>query len=153
MAKIEARRTIRAPREEVFEVTAHIEGYADVVAEITGVEFLSEQRTGVGTRFRETRQSGRRSASTELEVTEYDRPARIRLVADEGGSTWDTTYTYLTSREGTELHLLMDVRPHSIRARILSRFIRGMVRRALERDLDAVQRHFEPVAVGSGSSG
>lgn len=148
MAKIEASRTIRAPREEVFDVTAHIDNYVDVVPEITEVEFLTERRIGAGTRFRETRRFGRRAATTELEVTEYERPNRVRLVADEGGTIWDTTYTYLTTRDGTDIHLSMDVRPHTLLARLTSRLVRRLVVQGMERDLDAVRAHFEPVHTG-----
>ncbi len=143
MAMIETKRTIRAPREAVFEVSAHIEGYAEIIPEITEVEFLTEQRVGVGTRFRETRRAGRRAATTELAVTEYEPPTRVRLVADAGGTTWDTLFTYLTTREGTEIHLRMDVRPRTLLARLTTRFMTGFVVRGIESDLDAIKRHFE----------
>ena len=127
MKRVETTRSIRAPREEVFDTTAHIEDYSYVIPHIVDVEFLTEQRSGVGTRFRETRKMGRRKATTELEVTEYEHPNRVRMVADEGGTLWDTTFTYLNTREGTDIHLQMDVRPHSILARLLNRFIMGTV--------------------------
>lgn len=143
MKRIETTRSIKAPREEVFDTTAHVEDYAEVIPDITAVEFLTEQRVGTGTRFLETRRMGRRSATTELEVTEYRRPTRIRLVADEGGTIWDSTLTYLSTRDGTDIHLQMDVRPHTILARLLGRFVRSSVIHGVERDLDAVKAHFE----------
>jgi uncharacterized protein YndB with AHSA1/START domain len=146
MMRIETTRSIRAPREEVFDATAHIEHYAEVIPAITGVEFLTEQRVGRGTRFRETRRMGRRSATTELEVTDYERPTRVRMVADAGGTVWDTTFTYLNTTGGTDIHLQMDARPHTIPARLLARFFRRAVIRGLEGDLDAVKAHFERAA-------
>ena len=143
MARIESRQTIRAPREELFDATAHIEDYAEVIPHITAVEFLTDQHIGVGTRFRETRQMGRRSATTELEVTEYDRPERVRMVSDAGGTIWDTTFTYANTQAGTDVHLVMDVRPHTFLARLVTPFIRGSVGKAVQADLDAVKRHFE----------
>ena len=67
MTRIEASRTIRAPREEVFDLTTTIEDYADVVPTIVDVEVLTEQRSGPGTRFRETRRAGRRAVTSEHE--------------------------------------------------------------------------------------
>ncbi|MEL7155904.1 MAG: SRPBCC family protein, partial [Actinomycetota bacterium] len=100
-------RTINAPAEHVFDVVAHIENFSRAVPTITDVEFLTDQRRGVGTRFRETRVMGRRQASTELEVTEYEGGRRIRLVADEGGSIWDSVFTTEPDGEGTRLELTM----------------------------------------------
>lgn len=134
----------------MFGTTAHIEDYSQVIPEILDVEFLTDQRFGAGTRFRETRKMGRRTAATELEVTEYEHPNRVRLVADEGGTIWDTTYTYLNTREGTDVHLQMDIRPRSLLARLTNRFIRGAVLRGIERDLDEVKAHFEPATIGPG---
>ncbi len=144
MAKITASRTIRAPREEVFAVTADLEDHADVVPRVTDVEFLTEQRWGAGTRARQTNGAGRRRSTAELEITESEHPGRFRLVADERGSTWDRTLTYLTTRDGTELHLQVDVRPRTVLARLTNRFRLGSATRDLEDELDAVVAHFEP---------
>lgn len=143
MQKVEARRLIRAPREEVFDVTAHIERYADIIPNITKVEFLSEQKTGAGTRFKETRRIGKRSGSTELEVTEYRRPEMVRLVSDQGGTIWDTTYTYEQVDGGTDLTMIMDIRPYKLMAKLTTRLVHKMVSRAIESDMDAVKAHCE----------
>jgi hypothetical protein len=55
VSSITATSTIEAPLEEVFETVADAEGFARAIPEILEVEFLSETRGGVGTRFRETR--------------------------------------------------------------------------------------------------
>lgn len=146
MREVKVQRTIRAPREEVFEVTAHIEHYAEVIPGITGVEFLSDQRTGEGTVFRETRRMGKRSATTELEVTGYDPPKMTRIVSDEGGTIWDTIYTYAPTEDGTELTMVMEIRPHTFLARLTAPIAQRMVTKAIEADMDAVKAHCEGTA-------
>ncbi len=143
MRKVEAHRTIRAAREEVFAVTAHIERYAEIIPNITDVEFLSEQKTGAGTRFKETRQIGKRSGTTELEVTEYQPPEMVRIVSDQGGTIWDTTYTYQPSDGGTELTMIMDIRPYKLLAKLTTPLIYKMISKAIESDMDAVKEHCE----------
>ncbi len=143
MTKVEVSRTIRAPREEVFDLTTTIEDYAEVIPAIVDVEFLTEQRNGPGTRFREFRRTGRRDAASELEVTEFDHPARVRIVADGRATRRETTLTYLNTRDGTDVHLAVDVRPSGILGRIRSWFVRDPLTRDLEADLDALQAHFE----------
>lgn len=136
-------RTIKAPVERVFDAVAHIENFSEAVSTITNVEFLSEQRRGVGTRFRETRVMGRREATTELEVTEYEPGERIRLMAEEGGSTWDSVFTTKADDDGTLLELTMVATPHTMAARLLNPLTKGMVAKAIRGDMDAVKAYCE----------
>ena len=107
------------------------------------MEFLSDRETGAGTRFRETRIMRGRESSTVLEVTEFVDDDRVRLVADSHGALWDSEFV-VRSRGGlTELTLTMEARPHSLLARIIVPITRGMVRQALEKDMDAVKRWCE----------
>ena len=77
----------------VFRTVAHVEQFSQAVPGILRVEFLSEVKSGVGARFRETRMMMGREASTELEVTEYVENERVRIVSEAGGALWDTVFT------------------------------------------------------------
>lgn len=134
---------IGAPVEEVFDTVAHIENFSKAVPYITNIEILSDQTRGVGTRFRETRVLRGRQASTELEVTEYIENEKIRLVADEGGSVWDSTFTVSAAEAGSELTLVMEARAHTLLARILNPITKGIIRKSIEGDMDAVQAYCE----------
>ena len=139
-------RTIRAPVERVFDSVAHIENFRQIVPQIVDVEFLTEKKRGVGTRFRETRLMGKRRASTELEVTEYVPNERIRLVSDQGGTVWDTTFSVKPAGEVTELKMVMDANAHKLLAKLVNPLIQGMIQKAIESDLDAVKAHCESAA-------
>ncbi|MEM9616059.1 MAG: SRPBCC family protein [Actinomycetota bacterium] len=134
---------IDAPVEEVFDVVAHIENFSKAVPAIADVEFISEQRSGVGTRFRETRVMGRREATSELEVTEYEEGSLIRLVAEEGGSTWDSRFTTTAEGESTRLDFTMVATPHTFAARILDPLTKGIVAKAIRGDMEAVKAYCE----------
>ena len=137
-------RTIQAPIEQVFDAVAHIENFQKAVPAITNVEFLTETRRGVGTRFKETRLMGKREASTELEVTEYVENDRIRLVADAGGTIWDTVFTVkLADGGGVELSMVMDAKPYKLLAKFFNPLIKGMIQRHIEKDMDAVKEYCE----------
>ncbi len=140
-------RTIRAPVERVFDAVAHIENFQHISPDIVKVEFLTEQRRGVGTRFRETRRMGKREGCTELEVTEYVENEHIRLVADQGGTIWDSSFTTKDQGDGTtELAMAMEARPHKLLAHLVAPLFVRLTRKFVEQDLDAVQAHCE----GSG---
>lgn len=143
MKPIRITRQIAAPVDAVFATIASIEEFKKAIPHITEVEFLSEQRTGVGTRFRETRLMGKREASTVLEVTEYVENDRVRMVADSHGTIWDTVFTVEPGRAGTQLVMHMETRSHKLLAKLTTKLLRGMIAKAIEKDLNEVKRYCE----------
>ena len=136
-------RSIDAPKEGVFAVVSDITNFSKAVTHITAVEFLSEQRTGVGARFRETREMRGREHSQVLEVTEYVENDRVRMVSDAGGTIWDSLFTVTSDGDGTLLRLEMDARPHTLVARLVTPLIRGMVTKEVGKDMDAIKTYCE----------
>ena len=137
-------RIINAPADRVFETVAHIDQFSKAVPDIVRVELLSEQKRGAGTRFKETRLMKGREATAELEVTEYHPHDRVRFVSDEGGVVWDTVFTMSPSDEdGTQLTMVMDATPHKLLPKLLNPLMMGMVKKAIERDMDAVKTYCE----------
>lgn len=132
-------RTVHAPVADVFAATAHISNFADVVPGIVKVHFVSEQTEGVGTRFEETRLMGKREVTTTLEVTEYVLNEKTRIVSDEGGTIWDTLFTFREVDGATELTLSMEARPYKLLAKLMNPLIKGMIQKAIEGDMDAVK--------------
>lgn len=143
MGQIKVTKTINASVEKVFETVAHIDGFSEAVPHIVKVEFLTEQKTGVGAKFRETRIMGKREATTVLEVTEYVENERIRLVSDAGGTIWDSVFTVRPAGEGTTLELSMESRPYKLLAKLVNPMIKGVLTRALGSDMDAVKAYCE----------
>ena len=145
MTRTRLSRTIGAPVGAVFATIADPVNYTRAVPQITKVEFLTEQRSGVGTRFRETRKMGSRDAATELEVTEYVTNERVRMVSDAGGTVWDSVFTVTPTGDGgaTKLDLVMEARPHRLLARVIVPLTRGIVARAVAGDMDAVKAYLE----------
>lgn len=147
MTRTRVSRTIGAPVGAVFDLIADPVNYTRAVPQITKVEFLTGQRSGVGTRFRETRKMGSRDAATELEVTEYVTNERVRMVSDAGGTIWDSVFTVTPTGDGgaTKLDLVMEARPHRFLARVVVPLTRGIVARAVAGDMDAVKAYLEDV--------
>ena len=71
MASVTVSQSIDAPIEVVFNTIADINQFSQAVPRIVKVKIVSDVKSGVGTRFRETRVMKGREATTELEVTEY----------------------------------------------------------------------------------
>ena len=81
MSRITVTRTIDAPIDLVFQTVADERRLSQALPHIVKVEFLSDVKAGVGTRFRETRLMNGKEATTELEVTEFVENERVRLVS------------------------------------------------------------------------
>ena len=144
MPIVEARKLIRAPAARVFDAISDIERFPDVNPMCVAVKFLTAQREGVGARFVETRVHGKREMQTELEITSWDPPRSVRMVADSHGTVWDTLFTVTDKGEGTaELHLEMDCRAHSLLPRLLNPLMKGLFRKGLVQHVDAVAAHLE----------
>ena len=143
MTPIVVTRHISAPVAAVFDAVAHIDRFSQVVPDIVRVEYVSEQKRGVGTRFRETRRMNGKEATVELAVTEYVENDRVRLVADSHGTVWDTLFTVAPSGGGTVLTMTMDAKAHKLLPKLLNPLIKGMVRKGVEQDMDAVKAFCE----------
>ncbi len=142
-------RLINAPVEVVFDTVAHTDNFRKAIPHILDVEFLSTIRTGVGARFRETRDMNGRKATVELEVTEYEENKLVRLVSDAGGTIWDTVFTTEASGEDTNLSMIMDARPYKLLAKLMNPLIKGMIQKSVEKDMDAVKEYCEALSIGA----
>ena len=143
MARTIVTRNINAPVELVFRTIADINQFSKAVPHIVKVEFLSDIKLGVGARFRETILMKEKETTTELQVTEYDENNRIRLVAIDHGIVWDTVFVVKREINYTNLTLTMDAITQRPIAKIMIFFITGMVKKAIERDLDGVKAFCE----------
>jgi hypothetical protein len=123
-----------------------IRRFEEVNENILEIEFLTEQQSGVGTRFRETRNMNGQRSQTTLELTEYVDNELVRFVSDAGGTIWDTAMQVAEKESGTELRMVMDARPYKLMARVITPLMRGMVSKALVSDLDALKVRCERMA-------
>lgn len=149
MKPIVATRLIQAPLDQVFETISDVRNFRNAVAHIVRIEFLTEQQTGVGTRFRETRLMNGREASVEIEVTEFVTNEKVRMVSDAGGTVWDSVFSTGQVGDDVELQLQMNVEPYRLFAKIINPLIRGMVVKGVESDMDAVKEYCEQLAMSS----
>ncbi|NNF04978.1 MAG: hypothetical protein HKN17_10990 [Rhodothermales bacterium] len=150
MKPVSVSRLIDAPIGLVFQTISDPRNFREAVPHIKNVEFLSDRHTGVGTRFRETRVMKGREESVELEITEFEENDRVRIVSDAGGSIWDTVFTVAEAPGGVNMHMQMDVRPHTFAARIMNRFVRGLVVKGVVSDMDAIKAYCESAGHSEG---
>lgn len=149
MSSITVAQQINAPVSLVFKTVSDIRDFSKAVTEIMNVEFLTEREYGIGTKFRETRNMNGREVSTELEVTEFKENEHIRIISDTMGTIWDSTFTVKAKENGTELILMMDANAYKLLPKLINPFMKGVMQKALEKDLLAVKQYCEADHVNS----
>ena len=148
MTRVAVRRSIEAPVETVFRAVSEIEHFPTIQPDVVAIEFLTGSRTGLGTRFRETRRQGKREMVTELEVTEHLDNERVRMVTDSHGTVWDTLFEVRPSGAHSELEITMDARPHKLLPRIMNPLMKGFFRKGMNTFIDLLRDHCEAQARG-----
>jgi len=143
MKPIQISLAIAAPLELVFQAVSDVRNFREAVPHIVNIEFLSDQQVGVGTRFLETRLMNGREQTVELEVAEYVDNDRVRMISDEGGTIWDTLFTFTEHPDNVQLEMQMDIKPHTLFARIITPLIRGMVVKGVESDMNSLKTFCE----------
>ena len=136
-------RSIDAPVDRVFSTVADINQFSKAIPHIVKVEFLSELKSGVGIRFRETRSMKGKEVSNDLEVTEFVRNERVRFVSDSHGTIWDTVFAVKASGGQTVLTMTMETKTDNPIRRVMVYLISPMVKKAIEADMDRVKEFSE----------
>ncbi len=143
MVQVRTKTTIQAPAEVIFDTISNIGQLPETSPDVLSVEFLTESTSGVGTRFRETRRMKNKEIVTELEVTEYDPPSGVRMVADSHGTVWDTRFFVTPVPGGAELVIDMDCRAHKLLPRLLNPLLKGMFERGMKKHLEQLKAYCE----------
>ncbi len=146
MASETMSRAISAPVDTVFSAVSEIEAYPETFPSVTSVQFLTEQRDGVGTRFKETRLGSGRDGTSEVRVTDFVAGERIRLEDESLGSSWSTTYTVADDGGTTRLTMAVEAEPRKLMARLTMGLSMGGYRKNMEKHLDAIKAHCEAAA-------
>ncbi len=137
-------RRIASPPQRVWEVVADIPGSVDTIDAVVGVELLTGDSIGVGTRWEETRvMFGRRHTET-LEITAFHPPHAYVVEGDSCGAHFTSTVSCEAEADGaTMLTMKMVSEPQTVLAKILSplaRLATKSMRKMLDRDLDDIAR-------------
>ena len=71
---------------------------------------------------------------------------RVRMVADSHGAIWDSTFQIIPQGDSTLLAMTMHAKSYKLMARIMNTLFRGMIAKAVERDMDFVKAYCEQQA-------
>src|SRR6476619_1781148 len=136
-------RVINAAPDRVFRTVADPDEFHKALQDGLSVEYLTERRSGVGTKFRATRLVRGKPQAFDQEVTELVPGQRVRMINVTNGTEWIGGFVAQPDGDKTVFTLTMDAKTDRILARVINRLIAPMVQKALDKDMDAVKLYCE----------
>jgi hypothetical protein len=135
---------IAADPDRVYEAIVDIERLPETSADTVAVAFVGEQRSGPGTRFRETRRAGKRTQAFELELAECDASSRTaRFVSDMHETVWDTRMRVVPADGGAHVEFTMEAHTGSRLKRFVFTMMRGVFRKAMNEQVASLKQYCE----------
>jgi uncharacterized protein YndB with AHSA1/START domain len=156
MVSVTSVRLINAPQESVFQTFTDLRRAPEFIPAIKTLEVLTEGPIGKGTRWREMRVMMGKEATETMEITEFDPPRSYAVEARSHGTHYRSTFRFSPESGGTRAEMTFSGRPESGWAKALGALVgwafKGMLRKALEADMDALKAAAERNAPGGASS-
>ena len=124
---------INASPERAFEVFTGLRRIDDIVQAIVKMEVLTDGPIGVGTRFRETRVMMGKSATEEMEITQFEPSTLFVHEAKSHGCHYISTYRFETVGDGTRVLLTFEGKALTFMAKVMSAALGWMMTGAIRK--------------------
>jgi uncharacterized protein YndB with AHSA1/START domain len=142
MPRIEGEIVINRPVEAVFDFVADQSNEPQYNPRMTRADKVTDGPVGKGTVFRSATKSMGRSVAMLIELTGYDRPARLVSHTTTGQADMDGTLTFEAAPAGTRMRWSWQVRPKGA-ARLLAPVISWMGSRQEQTIWTSMKRYLE----------
>ncbi len=109
MPEVQVQQPFSLPLDRVWDLLVAFERYPERIHSYVAIEFDSERREGIGTRWRQTRTVFGRSHSQDIEITGWEPPHRLVLAAREAGALYETRYELASVDEYTNVTMTFSV--------------------------------------------
>lgn len=140
MSRITVTRKIEAPPDVVFRTVADIREFSKAVTGVVGYEFLSQTLYGLGTRFRLTRVVSGQQTTFDFEIKEFIENSRVKNATDDTrGTVWESLFTVQSSGASSILTMTMEAHCYQWMAKIIVLPLMGVLKHAVEKDMDSVK--------------
>lgn len=151
--KVVAKEKIRAEKVAVFAVFTDLLGAKERIQGIKNIEFLSDTRSGVGVRWRETRVMFGKQATEDMEITALEAPNSYMVEAESHGTHYKSVFTFAeTDDSATEVTWEFEGQPLSVFARLMAPLgvlMSGSMRKMLQKDLSDLKTSIERPAASA----
>lgn len=137
---------INAPIDKVFDVFADIKNAESRIEGISKIEILSEVKSGVGTRWRETRVIFGKEATEEMEISKLEKNKMYEVVAASNGAEYRTIFDFKEVNGGTKVEMIFEGKPVSLMAKLMTPLgflFKGMTKKLLQKDMDDLKEFIE----------
>lgn len=149
--RIQLSHQVSAPPERVFAALTDVDRIAEWLPGHVRVERLTDGPVRVGSKWRETRKVFKKDSTEEFEVVAMEAPWRLGLRCDGTKGTsgrGEYLFTYRMSPEGdrTRVHVDAEIRGMGPFMSLFGWLVKGMFRKMMAKDLDALSAHLAETA-------
>lgn len=150
---VKAQVVVKASADLVWAAITDIKNAAEMIKGIEKIEIVNEPVNGIeGLKWRETRMYFGKPATIEKWITEAVENKYYKTRAEMDGFIFETTMSIVVTGDGAELTSAHDSIPQGFAARIKSIpmvFFKGMLKKALQADLNDIKIAVEKTGKGS----
>lgn len=143
MPQVEASRVVNAPPQRVFDELTDFASSPKWLEGVSEAASLTPGPVGVGSRFTQTRTTMGRASKVEGAVLAHDPPRKLVLdIRRDGKPAGVVTWTLAPEGAGTRVGCHIDFQLPGL-MKIMTPFVKGVVRKQNEGDLEALRRRVE----------
>lgn len=139
---VKAEVSVKAPIDKAFKIFSDIPGTQKRLTAVTKIEVVSKQKSGSGTRWRETRKLYGKESTEEMWITDFEPPRMFALEAESHGTKFRTVYEFFENGDLTDVFMTFEGKPQAIGAKLAAGFsvlFKGATQKALQKDLDELK--------------
>lgn len=129
--------------EGVFRVLTDVERSPEVLPEVKRVEIVSDTRSGLGMKWKETRRMMGRDATVELEIVDWQPPHRLTVRSSVLGTSYESVFSLTPASGGT--HLVHDFTSSGAGfvSGLFEKLTAGPMKKSMQADLEAIKAYCE----------
>lgn len=139
--------SIKAPMEKVFEYFSDIQKAEERIEGINKIEILSDEKSGAGLKWRETRTMFGKEATEIMWITDFNPPVTYSVEAESHGMKYHSTYTFDQEGDNTMVEMVFEGTPVSLWAKISAPLFgvvfKGATKKALQKDMHDLKKLLE----------
>lgn len=143
MSEFTITKRIHAPVGKVFALAADIPNASKAIPAILKIEMLTPGPVGKGTKWRETRKMFGKEAVEVMEITDFQPGRSYSVGADSCGARYDSRLEFKADGNGTLVEMRMAYSAPGLFARIMGAMMKGVMRKALDGDLESLKKAAE----------
>jgi uncharacterized membrane protein len=143
MPVIEAQTTINVPVDKTFAIFSDFQNLPGILNQAQIIRFLSEQKTGLGTKWEQTPIDSEHNNINIHEVVEFTPEKSLSITSLDQISKESFHFTFTPQGDRTLVTFKLDAKGTTFLAKLAAPLLKGMIKDNMTQDLQRMKEHIE----------